>query len=459
MVLFPEFREATWDGWRAILARVTAAVRELWIIAGRGCGKSRMASLLACSHALRRYARAPGERIYVGVVAPDRRQAKVTLRYVRGLLGLLNRLSPGLIVRETHDSVELSNGVIIEVITASLVAPRGRAYGCFIVEEAAFLGSEESANPDAELLRAIRPALARVPGALLVVVSSPYARRGELWRAWQRWHDKSEQEQADAGVVFVQASTLALNPTFDQRAIETAFEEDPIAAATEYNAAFRSDVESFVSREAVEACVMPDRRELPPMAGPRYVAFVDPSGGSQDSMTLAIAHAEGGRAVLDLLRERRPPFSPEAVVQEFAETLRAYRITTVTGDRYGGEWPRERFRTHGIVYEVADRVKSDLYRELLPLVNSGRVELLDDARLLAQFTGLERRTARSGKDSIDHGPGGHEDLANAAAGALVGAMTTLVVSPAAMEGWLNAMRTLERPRFDETAAPWTGRDR
>ena len=37
-------------------------------------------------------------------------------------------------------------------------------------------------------------------------------------------------------------------------------------------------------------------------------------------------------------------------------------------------------------------------------------------RLAAQLCSLERRTARGGKDSIDHPPGGHDDLANAVAG-------------------------------------------
>jgi len=46
-----------------------------------------------------------------------------------------------------------------------------------------------------------------------------------------------------------------------------------------------------------------------PVPGVGYAAFVDPSGGSADSMTLAIAHADkDGRAVLDAVRERRPPF-------------------------------------------------------------------------------------------------------------------------------------------------------
>ena len=88
----------------------------------------------------------------------------------------------------------------------------------------------------------------------------------------------------------------------------------------------------------------------------------------------------------------------------------------VTGDRYAGEWPRERFREHGITYETAAKPKSGLYRDLLPAINSRMVDLLGDARLFAQIVGLERRTARGGRDSIDHAPGAHDDLANAVAG-------------------------------------------
>jgi hypothetical protein len=123
--------------------------------------------------------------------------------------------------------------------------------------------------------------------------------------------------------------------------------------------------------------------------------------------------------VLDLVRERQPPFSPDDVTAEFAALLKAYGIGTVRGDRYGGLWPRERFAVHGIEYLTADKPKSDIYRDLLPALNSGRVERLDHARLMAQLCGLERRTARGGRDSIDHAPGAHDDVANAVAGAVL----------------------------------------
>ena len=117
--------------------------------------------------------------------------------------------------------------------------------------------------------------------------------------------------------------------------------------------------------------------------------------------------------------EIRAPFDPEAAVGEFAATLRRYGVDRVVGDRYGGEWPRQRFREHGIAYEPSARPKSDLYLGLLPLLTTGRVELLDMPRLTAQLVNLERRTARSGKDSVDHILGGHDDIANSVAGVLV----------------------------------------
>ena len=57
------------------------------------------------------------------------------------------------------------------------------------------------------------------------------------------------------------------------------------------------------------------------------------------------------------------------------------------------------------------------------MINSGRVDLLEHPRLVAQLSRLERRTGRGGRDSIDHAPGDHDDLANAVAGALVGTET------------------------------------
>jgi hypothetical protein len=120
--------------------------------------------------------------------------------------------------------------------------------------------------------------------------------------------------------------------------------------------------------------------------------------------------------IVAALRAWIPPFNPTGVVAEAAELLKSYRCHEVTGDRYAGEWPREAFRSHAIEYAVAELDRSRLYLELLPMVNAGAIELPDDAKLLAELRGLERRRGTAGRDRVDHRPGSHDDRANAVAG-------------------------------------------
>lgn len=292
---------------------------------------------------------------------------------------------------------------------------------------------------------------------------------GVLWTAWQRYHGKP-----DSDVVLVQAATLALNPTFDRRAVDRAYEEDPTSAAAEYGGEFRGDVETFIDVQVIAACVVPGRREVPPVAGERYVAFVDPSGGSADAFTLAIAH-RGLRddepiVVIGAVREVRPPFSPESTVTDYVALLKQYGIVVVEGDRYAGEWPREQFLKRDVSYWPAAWPKSDLYRDALPLFNSQRIELLDVPRLSAQLGALERRTARGGRDSIDHPPGAHDDLANAVCGAAlfvdlqaggVGRVVTddgvVVHSQAEFEAKLTRRRTHPHPGDEHRPIRWGAR--
>jgi hypothetical protein len=396
----------------------TTPATETWLVCGRRAGKSFVLALCAVFLATFRDYRqhlAPGERGTIMVIAADRKQSRVIFRYIRALLTDVPMLAR-MVERETADAFDLNNKVSVEVATASFRVTRGYTLVAALCDEIAFWPTDDAAEPDYEVLHALRPGMATIPGAMLLCASSPYARKGALFDAYRRHYGKS-----DSPVLVWKAPTRTMNPTVGQSVIDAAMDADPAAAAAEYGAEFRTDVETYVSREVVDACVVVGRHELPRIEGVQAVGFCDPSGGSSDSMTLAITHIEasGGRVVLDVLRERKPPFSPDDVVRDFADTLKARGVSVVHGDRYAGEWPRERFRVHGIEYRVADKPKSDTYRDLLPLLNSGRVELLDHSRLVAQLCSLERRTARGGRDSIDHPPGAHDDLINAAAGALV----------------------------------------
>src|SRR5262249_89983 len=254
---------------------------------------------------------------------------------------------------------------------------------------------------------------------------------GVLWNAHRKHFG-----QDDDPVLVWQAASRTMNPAVPQAYIDRHMADDPAKARAEYFAQFRVDIETFISREVVDAAVVPGRHELPRIDGVRYTAFVDPSGGSSDSMTLAIAHVEDDagtkRIVTDLIREVKPPFSPAAVVRAFAAILRAYGIFAVRGDRYGGIWPRERFAAHGIDYQPASKATSDIYLELLPILNSNRAELLDHPRLIAQLCQLERHATGSGKERIEHPPGGHDDVVNAVAGAIVMAVNAATHEPVSL---------------------------
>nr|WP_249150474.1 hypothetical protein [Bradyrhizobium sp. JYMT SZCCT0180] len=439
----PWFPGVTWNAWRAILKAAFALpmspeeiaffrsvadrdppaerVQELWIVAGRRGGKDSIASVIA-AHAAALFREGgqlrPGERALVMCLANDRDQAKIVLNYARAYFTDIPLLQ-GMVERETAYGFELNNKIDIAVSTNSFRAVRGRPVLCAILDEIAFWRDDSSATPDVETYKALKPGTATMPGSMIIGISSPYRKAGLLHAKYRAHYGKPGK------VLVIQAPTALLNPTIDPQIIADALEEDPAAARAEWLAEFRDDIAAFVSQEALDACTSPGVLERSRVQGIQYAAFVDPSGGASDSMTLAIGHSQlapdrkTSLAVLDAVREITAPFSPDAAVAEFATLLKSYGIRSVRGDRYAAEWVTEAFKKVGIAYRPADLSKSEIYRDFLPRLNSGEVDLLDNRRLITQLHGLERRTARGGRDSIDHAPGAKDDVANSVAGVLV----------------------------------------
>lgn len=480
----PSWAEPSWTAWRAFLGalfgeELTAEElayyhectgltqppvvgeprKEAWLPIGRRGGKSRILALIAVymAAAIDWSPRlAPGERGFVVVLAAQRKQAQAIMGYVKATLAH-RKLAP-LVTDDLTESVALVNGVTIEVVTASVSAVRSRTVVTALCDEIAFWRSDEaSANPDVEILNAIEPAMATIPEAMLLAASSPYAKRGALWETFKRYYgvevenlsavqEEIEDNESDdlaydhvAPPLVWRAPTRTMNPNVPQRFINKMYRKDPIAAAAEYGAEFRSDVDAFLTREAVESLIEPGVTVRPPLPfGVRYRAFVDASGGMSDSMTLGIAFREpvSGNATLALLDEVRAPFNPDAVIPRFKAHLDAYRINEVAGDRYGGEWVQKDFRKVGVAYVPSELTATQIYTEFLPLVTGGRADLLDSPRLVDQLSSLERKASRStNREIISHPPGGHDDLANAAAGVLVlvGARPAMVITADVIE--------------------------
>ncbi len=388
--------------------------QECWLVVGRRGGKSFTVALIAVFLAcFRDYGPflGPGERGTVMIIATDRKQARVIMRYLTALLTHVPMLA-AMIERQDSESIDLNNRVSIEITTASYRTIRGYTVVAALCDEIAFWRSEDSANPAEEILAALRPAMATIPGSLLIGLGTPYKRSGPLYDAYRLHYGQ------DSPVLVIQADTRTMNPSVPQSVIDRATELDPVAASAEYLAQFRSDVGSFLDSDVIERAIETGRHERAPLASVEYHAFVDPSGGAHDAFALAIGHQDDGRVILDVCRGVKPPFNPSTVVADFAALLKSYRVHTATGDRYGMEWVREQFQKQGITYRHSGRSKSELYLEALPLFAQGTVSLLDHPTLARELMQLERRTSRSGKDSVDHPPAGHDDLANAACGVL-----------------------------------------
>ncbi|WP_429820283.1 hypothetical protein [Ensifer sp. B1-9] len=225
----------------------TEAQREAWMVIGRRGGKSfhmaLIAVYLACFFDYREYL-APGERATVLVIATDRRQARVILRYVRAMLDNIDVLKD-MVERDTADSFDLDNFTTIEVGTASFRSTRGYTYAAVLCDELAFWRTDDAAEPDYAILDAIRPGMASIPTSMLLCASSPHARRGALWDAFKRYWGKD-----DAPLVW-KATTREMNPTISQSVVDRALERDHASAMAEYGAEFRADIEDHDPKDIV----------------------------------------------------------------------------------------------------------------------------------------------------------------------------------------------------------------
>ena len=210
----PWFKDpATWTAWRAFLACLfnlpmddeqraivlectglpevpDQAFFEALLLCGRRGGKSLIIAMVSVFLALFKDWTphlVPGERGTVLVLAADRKQAQSVMRYARALCEEVPMLAAK-IERATTEEIEFKGRVAIEVGTASYRTVRGRTLIAGILDELAFFRSEDSANPDDEIVQAIMPALASMPGSMMLFATSPYSRRGVAWETYKRWY-------------------------------------------------------------------------------------------------------------------------------------------------------------------------------------------------------------------------------------------------------------------------------
>jgi hypothetical protein len=389
--------------------------KEIWVAGSRRLGKGAVASVIATYAAAffdKQDRLRPGERAVVLCLSVDVKLARVLLGYIKAFFADIPMLK-AMVVNETQWGLTLNNGIDIEVMAASMSGVRGRAIELVVLDEVAFFSSDNSANPDLEIYRALLPGCATLDGQI-VGISSPYRQVGLLYSKFKEHYGKESED-----VLVLKAATRKLNPTIAQSVIDKAYADDPIAAASEWNAEFRNDLAGWLNLEIIENAVDAGVVVRPPNGLYTYSAFADSSGGVRDSYTLGIAHSEAGVAILDCLVEVKAPFDPSVATAQLAAVLKSYKCAEVFGDRYAANYVTESFAKHEIRYRHSTLNRSEIYMESLPLFNAGRIRLLDNARIISQLAGLVRKASPSGRSLVDHIPGASDDCSNSACGALV----------------------------------------
>ena len=335
---------------------------------------------------------------WVLCLANDKEQAALSYKMISALFETIPTLK-AMVQSFGSDSIELRNRVVIQVQTNSYKSVRGRGVLAAILDECSFFRDQNSQNPDVELHAALSPGLARVPGSMLVLISSAYRRSGLLYERWKDFYSKPDDD-----VLVVRGSTTQFNSTFDPAVVAKALASDRERYSAEYNSEWRDDLSSFLPQDLLDATVESGVLVRPPLDGLTYHAFADPASGSGgDAFTLSIAHREqhngSERIVIDLIFEKRPKFNPSEVIEEIAALLRTYRLKAVTGDKYAAGFVIEAFRNQKIDYRHGRLDRSEVYLGFLPLVTAGQLMMLDHPRALAQFAGWcdgPSRAARTG---------------------------------------------------------------
>jgi len=389
--------------------------RTVLLLCGRRSGKSKIAGLIGAYEASlsgREKVCSAGEMPMVSVVSPTRSQSQIIKSYARA--SLRSEILNAEITDDQRDLFRLENRITVRILTGTFRLVRSYSQIAVVVDEICFFnGSDEADCSDTELIRSIKPSLLTTQGRL-IATSTKYKPSGWAYQTWKKHFGK------DASKILVwDAPSRVMNPTLSEQDIESEISEDPAAARAEYENLWREDIEDYLPRSAIEACVIPGRKQLLKQAHTIYAAFADVSGGRGDPMALCIGHKEPNsrKVVIDYLRQWPIPCNPLTTVAQMARVLQSYGLTLCQGDRYASEFNTQTFKNHGIRYVASQQNKSELYLDLLPAICSQEIELPDDEKLVAQLAALERRTRSGGRDSIDHPAHAHDDLANVCAGA------------------------------------------
>jgi hypothetical protein len=393
--------------------------REAAFVCGRRSGKSdKLAANVAIYESFfRKHRLSAGERGVVLLMAQNVRAANVVAGYIRGKIERSPILSQHVVASRALE-LDLDNRITIAIHPSSFRAIRGLSVVTAILDEVAFWYTEvEYSNPDVEVVRAVRPAMATFPSAKLILVSSPYAKAGVLYDMWQARHEDRE-------VLVWHAPTALMNPTVEAAFLAREEKREPEVYRREYLAEFTDAVSSFIPGDAIESCIVSGRTEVPPnIHDCRYKAAID-AAFRGDAFTFCVSHRIEDRVVIDVLvgwqGTREHPVRLADILPQIKSIATRYGIYFVVGDQYGAEPLKHAFSAVGLGLEevpFTQSSKADVLGNLRSLIVNGQIELPDHPQLIKELRALEVEALPGGQSRIGHPrrTGAHDDYACAVA--------------------------------------------
>ena len=281
---------------------------------------------------------------------------------------------------------------------------------CGICDEIAFWHDDlTNANPASEVLRAIRPGMANFAQAKLIKITSPFAKAGVTW---EDWRDRAAHPE----MLVWKLDTRTMNPSLDAAFLDAEERRDGDSFSREYGANFYESASAFLSADAIEACIVRGRYELPPQESVFYTAALD-AAFRGDAFAFAVTHRVGEKVVQDVTRSwrgtRSNPVNLARTLEEIVATLRRYGCGKIHGDQFCSEPIRQALAQKGIQFVQTTTLgarASAIWNTLRTLVASRQFELLDDPETVAELKRLELVVTSGGNQRVEAATG-HDDRA------------------------------------------------
>lgn len=323
----------------------------------------------------------------------------------------------------TADHVKLKN-CMIEVGPPSIKL-RSQGIAVCDLDELAFVAkAKDSAVPDFEIERAVRPAMSQFPFRKMLKTSTPWTKEGLLWDAANTGtHGHllplSADRSAYTKTLVLRAPTAAMmNPRVPRAYLAQEKAKDPIAYKREFLADFADSVTGFLSPDLLRATVTPGERVRPPKPGQLYIATLDPAF-KHDAFAFCIGHMEADQFVLDYTHAWRgtseQPLSPTVAATAISGVCKAYGVRLCYSDQYHQESLAELAEAVGlsiIPSPLTNKLKKQMWGDVESYLLQGKLALLDNETLLRELSNMEKKLTPNGQVQFS---GLHDDTATVVA--------------------------------------------